>query len=83
LGIDRCEMCKAHLFVLCHRCGEKNPRVHSRCKACRRRLHLGLSERIGAKRSSGPINLLYGGGAIVVIVIAIIALFKYTGVRLW
>ncbi len=83
LDKDRCESCKAHLYVMCHRCGEKNPRVHSRCKSCRRRLHLGLSERIGAKKSSGPINLLYLAGAVVLVVAGVIAVIKYAGVRLW
>ena len=38
-GRDDCEDCGSPLFVDCGHCGQRAPRVYTRCPRCRHRLH--------------------------------------------
>lgn len=82
VGVEKCSNCSSHLYVFCHRCGEKNPRVHSRCEKCKRRLHRSVKDRVKGTDSS-PINLVYVGLALVGILLAIVVLVMVSGLRLW
>jgi ribosomal protein L40E len=38
-GTNECRFCGAHLYVTCHACGVRNPRVNARCCECKRSMH--------------------------------------------
>jgi len=85
LEVDKCSKCGSHLFVFCHRCGAKNPRVHSRCEKCRRRLHRSVKDRVSGN-DNRPVNMLYVGLTLVGILLAIGVLILVSGFqlpRLW
>ena len=74
LGTEKCIRCATHLYVFCQRCGERNPRVNSRCESCRRRLHraarMTLRGRHGVRRLYIILGLL---GILTIVVLLLIA----------
>jgi len=82
MGIEKCETCQANLFTFCARCGTRNGRVLTRCRKCGRRLKEGMRRRSGSK-GRGPVNLLYLGIGVLVLILAFTAIIMLTGVRLW
>lgn len=41
-GTNECRFCGAHLYVTCHACGVRNPRVNARCSECHHSMHRSL-----------------------------------------
>lgn len=81
-GLERCDRCGAHLYILCAHCGHKNARLISRCEKCKHRLHKSVKDRV-KRAGSGSLNLLYLAGAILVVVVAVGLIIWLADIRLW
>ncbi len=81
-GLDKCETCDAHLFVVCSRCGHRNGRVLSRCAGCRGKLHRSIRERWKGGSEVQPVNLLYFGLGIAGIALAAVFFLWLADIRL-
>ena len=75
LELEECEICKTHLFVKCHECGAKNPRVGARCSVCQRRLHKtqGSSRKSRRGINMKVILLVLGGIAAAIALLIVLA----------
>jgi hypothetical protein len=83
-GLQRCEQCRGHLFVVCRDCGSTNARSEPRCLQCNRRLHRSINERLdplGAKAVS--MKWAYAVLAIVLLSLAGFILIRFSGLRIF
>jgi hypothetical protein len=71
---NACKQCEAHLWVVCHHCGSRNPRVSSRCSECFGRLHRSLWRKFSKAffPDRGKLKPLH----IVLLIIAVLAAYK-------
>jgi hypothetical protein len=81
-GLERCDRCGAHLYILCALCGHKNARAVSRCEMCKHRLHKSAKDRV-TPAGLGSFNLLILAGAILVVVVAVGLIIWLADLRLW
>lgn len=82
-GLQRCEQCRGHLFVVCRDCGTTNARSEPRCSKCNRRLHRSINERLdplGAKNIS--MKWIYAMAAILLLALAGFILVQFSGFRI-
>ncbi|MEY4692335.1 MAG: hypothetical protein RIT19_2660 [Verrucomicrobiota bacterium] len=82
-GLQRCERCRGHLFVVCRDCGTTNARSEPRCVKCNRRLHRSINERLdplGAKAVS--MKWVYAMGAVLLLTLAWFLLVQFSGLRI-
>lgn len=83
-GLQRCEQCRGHLFVVCRDCGTTNPRTEPRCLKCNRRLHRSINERLdplGAKAVS--MKWIYAMGGVLLLALAWFILVQFSGLRIF
>ena len=83
-GLQRCEQCRGHLFVVCRDCGTTNARTEPRCVQCNRRLHRSINERLdplGAKAVS--MKWIYAMGAVLLLALAWFILAQFSGLRIF
>jgi hypothetical protein len=83
-GLQRCERCRGHLFVVCRDCGTTNARTEPRCSECNRRLHRSIGERLdplGAKSVS--MRWAYAMGAVLLLAFAWFILVQFSGLRIF
>lgn len=83
-GLQRCEQCRGHLFVVCRDCGSTNARSEPRCLKCNRRLHRSINERLdplGAKAVS--MKWVYAMGAVLLLALAWFILVQFSGLRIF
>ncbi len=76
LEAEECEICQTHLYVNCHECGAKNPRIGARCVACHRRLHKARpssSRRSGRVISMKLVLFVLGGIALAIGLLVVLA----------
>lgn len=81
-GKHSCERCGAHLYIACKDCGARNPRVHTRCDNCSRRLHRSWLSRLENRvfkrgRKLTLVQLVLLAGAVVVIYQVIVRIAEY------
>lgn len=82
-GVQRCQKCRGHLFVVCRDCGATTARAEPRCLKCNRRLHRSIGERIdplGAKSVS--MRWVYAMAAVLLLTLALYLLVRYSGLRI-
>lgn len=48
-GSNTCGKCQAHLWVVCHHCGQRNCRADSQCAECGGRLHRSALKRVSKR----------------------------------
>lgn len=83
-GLQRCEQCRGHLFIVCRDCGSTNARTEPRCSKCNRRLHRSINERLdplGAKAVS--MKWVYAMGAVLLLALAWFVLVQFSGLRIF
>lgn len=83
-GLQRCEQCRGHLFVVCRDCNTTNARSEPRCLKCNRRLHRSINERLdplGAKAVS--MKWFYAMVAILLLALAGFILVHFSGLRIF
>jgi hypothetical protein len=83
-GLQRCEQCQGHLFVVCRDCSTTNARTEPRCLKCNRRLHRSINERLdplGAKNIS--MKWVYAMAAILLLALAVFILVQFSGFRIF
>lgn len=71
LGLDKCEYCQGHLFIVCKKCGATNQRVLSRCTSCRQAFHGGDTPRWLKKLKGRQAFGITWRQALVIIVVAV------------
>lgn len=81
-GIELCEHCNGHLYIVCRDCGHTNARVLPKCEKCNRRLHRSFKDRMRGGNESKPVNLLYVGIAAAAVLVVLVILVKMSGLRL-
>ena len=83
-GLQRCEQCRGHLFVVCRDCDTTNARSEPRCLKCNRRLHRSINERLdplGAKNVS--MKWVYVMAAVLLLSLAGFILVQFSGFRIF
>ena len=83
-GLQRCEQCRGHLFVVCRDCATTNARSEPRCLKCNRRLHRSINERLdplGAKNVS--MKWVYVMAAVLLLSLAGFILVQFSGFRIF
>ena len=83
-GLQRCEQCRGHLFVVCRDCETTNARSEPRCLKCNRRLHRSINERLdplGAKNVS--MKWVYVMAAVLLLSLAGFILVQFSGFRIF
>lgn len=83
-GVQRCERCRGHLFIVCRDCGATNARTEPRCHQCNRRLHRSIGEKlspVGAKSVS--MRWVYAMAAVLLLTLALYLLVRYSGLPIF
>jgi hypothetical protein len=70
-GSTSCEFCRAELFRICPKCGQRFQDALSRCSHCGERMHRHGTRRRRKQSDAGPNNLYWACAAVLILALAV------------